>query len=145
MLLPVLLMVVVVPAALFAHSQGSLGGTASGGPSDTAHLTLLQPADRFMQSIVTDNGALGWRQLCPNIQAQLPMDQLVQQADAQRAAAAQEGVRLTMQFVGTHPQQDGGVTHVYVVTAHWPNGTTQQRMYNVLTQSSGCVEDVQNP
>jgi hypothetical protein len=140
-----LLMVLIVPAALFARSQGSWAGTASGGHSDTPRLTSLQPADRFMQSIVTDDGALGWRQLCPNIQAQLPMDQLVQQANAQRAAAAQEGVRLTMQFVGTHRQQDGGVTRVYVVTAHWPDGTTQQRMYNVLTQSSGCVEDVQNP
>jgi hypothetical protein len=96
-----------------------------------------------MQSLVTEDGALGWRQLCPNIQAQLPQDALVQQADAMRAAAVREGVWLTAQRVDTQSQPSGGEAHVYRVTMHWPNGATQQRTYSVLTQSSGCVEDVQ--
>ena len=117
---------------LFARPQGQ-----GGAPS-----TL--PADRFIQSIVTDDGALGWHQLCPSIQARLSLNELVQQADAERAAVAQQHVWLTMKFVGTQPQQGGGEQRVYVVTAHWPNGTTQQRTFAVLTQPSGCVEDVQN-
>jgi hypothetical protein len=46
--------------------------------------------------------------------------------------------------MSAHPRQGGGAQRVYVVTAHWPNGTTQTRTFTVLTQSSGCVEDVQN-
>lgn len=131
-LLVPLLLVAAGSAVLFARSQ--VQGVAPG--------TL--PADRFIQSIVTDDGALGWHQLCPSIQARLPLDELVQQADAERAAVAQQHVRLAMQFVGTHPQPGGGEQRVYLVTAHWPNGATQQRTFTVLTQPSGCVEDVQN-
>jgi hypothetical protein len=143
LLLVLVLLAVLVPVALFVHAQGLLGSNA---PSflTQPRSAPAEPADRFMQSVVTDDGALGWHQLCPSIQAQLPMDELVQQADAQRAAAQQQGVRLTVQFKGAHPRQGGGAQRVYVVTAHWPNGTTQTRTFTVMTQSSGCVEDVQN-
>ena len=133
-LLVPLLLAGVGSAVLFTRPQGQRAAVA---PS-----TL--PADRFIQSIVTDDGALGWHQLCPSIQARLSLDALVQQADAQRAALAQQHVRLTMKFVGTQRQQGGGEQRVYLLTAHWPSGMTQQRTFTVLTQPSGCVEDVQN-
>ncbi len=98
-------------------------------------------ADRFMQSILIDDGALGWRQLCPSIQAALPMDQLTQQANAAGAAAAQQGIRLTAQFVGAQPRVGGGEQRLYLVTAHWSSGATQRRAFAILTQASGCVED----
>jgi hypothetical protein len=68
---------------------------------------------------------------------------MVQQANAQRTDLAQQNVRLTVAPVGTRLQKDGGIMHLYVVTAHWPSGATQTRTFNVLTQPSGCVEDVQ--
>jgi hypothetical protein len=96
-----------------------------------------------MRSVVAQDGTLGWHQLCPSLQTVLPLNTMVQQASAQRAGLAQQSVRLTVAPVGTRLQKDGGVTHEYVVTAHWPNGATQTRTYNVLTQPSGCVEDVE--
>jgi|GraSoi_2013_60cm_1033757.scaffolds.fasta_scaffold75809_1 hypothetical protein len=132
LLVPLLLAGVVGSVVLFTRPQ------AQGAVPTTV------PADRFIQSIVTDDGALGWHQLCPDIQARLSIDALVQQANAQRAAVAQQHVRLTMKFVGTQPQQGGGEQRVYLLTAYWPNGMSQQRTFTVLTQPSGCVEDVQN-
>ena len=132
LLVPLLLAGVVGSVVLFTRPQ------AQGAAPATV------PADRFIQSIVTDDGALGWHQLCPDIQARLSIDALVQQANAQRAAVAQQHVRLTMKFVGTQPQQGGGEQRVYLLTAYWPNGMSQQRTFTVLTQPSGCVEDVQN-
>jgi hypothetical protein len=68
---------------------------------------------------------------------------MVQQANVQRGDLAQQSVRLTVAPIGTRLQKDGGITHVYEVTAHWPSGATQIRTFTVLTQPSGCVEDVQ--
>jgi len=140
-----LLFVAAATAVFYAYAHWT---TASESPSrltlGSGTGTTVQPADQFMHSIVTEDGALGWHQLCPNLQTQLPMNALVQQARAQRTTLAQYGVWLTVKFVGTQPQHDGGVSHVYVVTAHWPSGATQTRTYIVLTQPSGCVEDVQN-
>ena len=130
-----LLVAVVVPTAFYVFAHVIPGQSGSGAAS---------PADRFMQSIVTGDGALGWHQLCPSIQAQLPLPALEQQANAQHKAMAQQGMWLTSMPVGTHRQQDGGLSHVYVVTAHWRSGVTQQTTFTVSTQRSGCVEDVQN-
>jgi hypothetical protein len=132
LLIPLLLAGVVGSVVLFTRPQ------AQGAAPTTV------PADRFIQSIVTDDGALGWHQLCPNIQARLSLDALVQQANAERAAVTQQHVRMTMKFVGTQPQQGGGEQRVYLLTAYWPSGMSQQRTFTVLTQPSGCVEDVQN-
>lgn len=143
MLVP-LLLIAVVSAVIYARTQGQSVPSKASSSAMHTHTAPTKPADRFMQSIVTEDGALGWRQLCPSIHAQLPQDELVQQANAERAAAARQGVWLTMEFKGTHARQGGGELRVYLVTAHWPNGTTQQRTFNVFTQASGCVEDVQN-
>lgn len=126
LLVPVLLAVAVTAAGVFARGARALA------------------ADRFIQSVVSNDGSLGWHQLCPNVQAQIPLHTLIQQADAQRAAAAQHGLRLTADFVGVRLRPSGGEIHIYVVTAHWSNGTTEQRTYSVLTQKSGCVEDVES-
>jgi hypothetical protein len=131
-----LVLVAAVPTAfyLFAHV----------GPGASNSDLSASPADRFIKSIVTENGALGWHQLCPSVQAQLPETVIEQQANAQRVAMAKQGMWLTAKPVGTHPQDDGGVSHQYVVTAHWHSGATQSAMFTVFTQSSGCVEDVQS-
>ena len=42
------------------------------------------PADLFMQSVVKRDGTLGWHQLCPSLQAQLPLSMLASQVEAQR-------------------------------------------------------------
>jgi hypothetical protein len=132
-----LLLAAAVPAAFYVVAHVGPGASTSSSLS-------ASPSDRFIQSIVTHDGALGWHQLCPSVQAQLPMDVLKKQADAQRLAMAKQGVWLTAKPVGTHPQDDGGVSHEYVVTAHWRSGATQSLTFTVFTQSSGCVEDVQS-
>jgi len=144
LLLVPLLLAALVPAALYVQSRGLTAASGVSSLVARVHGTPVQPADQFMQSVVTDDGALGWHQLCPSLQAQLPMDQLVQQADVQRTAVAQQGIKLSVQFIGTRSRQGGGALRVYVVTARWPNGTSQTRTFTVLTQPSGCVEDVQN-
>lgn len=42
------------------------------------------PADLFRQSVVKRDGTLGWHQLCPSLQAQLPLSMLASQVEAQR-------------------------------------------------------------
>jgi hypothetical protein len=129
----------VVPVIMYAHVTRFPRHAAVAVAS-----TQPAPADEFIRSIVIDDGSLGWRQLCPSVQAQIPQSDLIHQADAQRAAMEQSGVTLTQSFVGTRPRPTGGEIRVYVLTAHWPNGDTLSRTYSVLTQTSGCVEDVKN-
>ena len=131
-----LLLVAAIPTAFYVFAHVAPGAS-------TSRLSA-SPADRFIQSIVTEDGALGWHQLCPSVQAQLPLSVIEQQAKAQRQAMAKQGIWLTAKPMGTHPQDDGGVSHVYKVTAHWRSGATQSLTFTVFTQSSGCVEDVQS-
>src|SRR5260370_34949883 len=44
------------------------------------------PADLFMQSVVKRDGALGWHQLCPSEQAQLPLATLPRRVEEQRTS-----------------------------------------------------------
>jgi hypothetical protein len=138
-----LLVAFAVCAAAFATVRRSVMTSSAMSHGIKAASAHSQPADLFMQSLVTENGDLGWHQLCPDIQARLPRDSLVQQADAMRTAAVQEGVRLSVEPVETMPQQGGWFVHVYRMTAHWTSGATRQWTYDVLTQPSGCVEDIQ--
>jgi hypothetical protein len=142
LLLP-LLLVSAASAGLYVHTQGSAATAKTPAASARTATAPMKPADWFLQSVVTGDGALGWHQLCPDIQAQLPEEVLVQQANTIHAAAAREGVWPTIKHMGTHMQPNGGVVYVYRVTAHWPNGATQQETFSVYTQPSGCVEDVQ--
>jgi len=102
----------------------------------------LTPADLFMQSVASADGGLGWSQLCPTLQSQLPRDVLEQHAMAQRALHAQQGVTLSIAHVGDRPRPTGGEIRFYVATAHGADGSTGQKAYVVSTQPSGCVESV---
>lgn len=102
------------------------------------------PADLFMQSVIKRDGALGWYQLCPSVQAQLPLLVLARQVEQQRVAESRQGLTLTVDYVGSHPRPQGGQIRLYVVTARRPHGWVGLRMYIVYTQASGCVEDVEN-
>lgn len=118
------------------HADASMSGVS-------VHSVQGVPADLFIESVVKGDGSLGWHQLCPSVQSQLPLAELVQQANTLRNDARQNGVTFSSDFIGARPRPAGGNIRVYVVTAHWPNGATQLRTYSVLTQGSGCVEDVQ--
>ncbi len=102
------------------------------------------PADLFMQSVVVRDGALGWNQLCPNLQAQIPKTELIRQANSQHASDLKQHVTLSMERLGEHALAEGGEIHLYLVTAHKPDGWKLQRVYAVQTGGSGCVEDVQH-
>jgi hypothetical protein len=100
------------------------------------------PADLFMQSVVTRDGDLGWRQLCPEVQAQVPSAALHDVASTQRSADAGQSPTLTVDLVGVRSQAMGGEYRFYVVTAQRPDGTVLQRPYTLTTQPDGCVEEV---
>jgi len=100
------------------------------------------PADLFMQSIATEDGDLGWHQLCPELQQQLPHDVLVQQSASQRTLQASQGLSLSVEPVGDRPTPSGGRVHVYVATTHGADGAIGQKVYSVTTRASGCVESV---
>ncbi len=102
------------------------------------------PADLFMRSVIVQDGALGWNQLCPDMQALIPKDVLIRQANSQHASDLSQHVTLSMEALGTHPLAKGGAIHLYLVTAHKPDGWQAQRVFMVQTQGSGCVEDVQH-
>src|SRR6266852_8128864 len=102
------------------------------------------PADLFMQSVVKRDGALGWHQLCPALQAQEPLSVLTGQVEEQRIAESGQGLTLTVDYVGANSRLHGGQIRLYVVTARRSHGWAEQRTYIVYTQASGCVEDVKN-
>ena len=110
----------------------------------TAQVNTPTPADLFMQSVVKRDGALGWHQLCPSVQAQLPLSVLANQVKQRHIAESRRGLTLTVDYVGTHSRPQGGQIRLYVVTAHRPHGWVEQRTYIVYTQASGCVENVEN-
>ncbi len=100
------------------------------------------PADLFMQSVATLDGDLGWQQLCPAMQAQLPRAVLLEQTGAQRLAASERGVSLSIDHVGDRGRPDGGQIRFYLATAHAADGAVSQKTYIVETQPGGCVESV---
>lgn len=113
------------------------------GTGRVAQSAAPTPADLFIRSVVTRDGELGWQQLCPTVQAQLPLALVVQQAEAQRAGEAGLGLTLTPDYVGAHRQPNGGEIRFYVVTAHLSDGALDQRTYVVHTQANGCVDEVE--
>jgi len=97
-----------------------------------------------MQSVVQRHAHLGWHQLFPALQAQMPLALLASQVQQQRSAEAGQGLTFTLDYIGAHAQPQGGQIRLYVVTAHRPSGWTGQRTYVVYTQASGCVQDVKD-
>ena len=100
------------------------------------------PADVFMQSVAAEDGGLGWSQLCPDLQAQLPRAVLEQQTQLQLTTQDQMGVTLKIDHVGDRPRPTGGEVRFYIATARATDGSTGQKTYVVKTQASGCVESV---
>jgi hypothetical protein len=131
--------IVVVNAVLLAAVIGATGWRLSASPTVASG---PPPADLFMQSVATEDGDLGWDQLCPSLQGQLPRQALEQQATTQRTSRTQQGVTLTVDFVGDRPRPAGGEVRIYVATAHGTDGAAGQKTYVVQTQPSGCVESV---
>src|SRR5258708_8860365 len=84
--------------------------------------TTPAPADLFMQSVVQRDGGLGWHQLCPALQAQMPLALLASQVQHQRSAQAAHGPSPPLDYIGGHAQPPGGQIRLYVVTAHRPTG-----------------------
>jgi hypothetical protein len=130
LLLNALLLLGVVAAVYWRFTQPVWGSSSA-------------PADLFMQSVSTEDGGLGWSQLCPGLQTQLPLDVLDQQTLMQRSLQTQQRVTLTIQHIGDTPRPTGGEIRFYVATAHGSDGSTGQKTYVVKTQTSGCVESVQ--
>jgi len=131
----ILLLGLLALLALPVSVRVAMGHAVSGLPAT--------PADRFMQSVAARDGELGWRQLCPALQAQLPLEQVRDQALAQRLAEAGQAPGLTVDPVGARARPTGGKLHIYVVTARHPDGHIEQKTYTVQTAESGCVEKVE--
>ena len=105
--------------------------------------TTPPPADLFMQSIAMEDGDLGWRQLCPTLQEQLPLDVLQQLTLTQRTIVSEQGMTLQVEHVGDRSRPTGGEIRFYVATMHTAAGSSEQKTYIITTQASGCVESVQ--
>jgi len=118
--------------------------TLIGGTQWAVQANAPTPADEFMQSVVKRDGALGWHQLCPALQAQETLSALASQVEQQRIAESRQGLTLTVDYIGDHSRPQGGQIRLYVVTARRPDGWVGLRTYIVYTQASGCVEDVDN-
>ena len=131
------LLVGLVSSALFAAEVMPTLVRADGWDSANA------PSDLFMQSVVTRDGELGWRQLCPAVQAQLPLAPFVQYVEALRAADDAKGLAISVKFVSAVQRPDGGETRTYAATARLGDGQTVAKTFIIRTQASGCVESVQ--
>jgi hypothetical protein len=101
------------------------------------------PADLFKQSIASEDGGLGWSQLCPALQQELPRETLEQLTATQRSMASEKGVTLTVEHVGDRARPNGGEIRFYVATLHSADGAIGQKTYVITTQASGCVESIQ--
>ena len=100
------------------------------------------PADLFIQSVVQRDANLGWHQLCPTLQQQVSLPDLITQVQRQHSADTQLNITLSAEYIGNHSRAQGGEVRVYLVSAHRPNGWIAQRTYVILTQKNGCVEDI---
>jgi hypothetical protein len=81
-----------------------------------------------MQSVLQEDGGLGWPQLCPTLQQQLPREVLEQQASTQRALQARQGLTLRIEHVGDKPRRTGGEIRFYIATSRDACGDSGQKM-----------------
>lgn len=115
------------------HEKTAAGGARSAPP---------QPPDLFMRSIASRDGALGWRQLCPDLQKLVTADAMRAQAAGQRAAEAGQVAKLSVDFVGSRSLRGGNKVRFYMLTAEMADGSAASRVYIVRTEAAGCVDDV---
>src|SRR5260370_3776400 len=129
-LLNAVLLLAVCAAGCWRYAQNAWGTSAT-------------QADQFMQSIATEDGALGWSQLCPDVQGQLPRTVFERQSLVQPSLQIHPGMSLNIQYVGDVARPTGGEIRFYVATARSTHGATGQKAYTLKTQASGCVESVE--
>jgi len=110
------------------------------GDSGTPHSVQ---SDTFMRSVALRDGALGWRQLCPDLQKLVTENAMRVQADTQKAAEVGRIAKLGIDFVGSRSLRGGTQIRFYVLTADMTDGSAASRVYIVRSQPAGCVEDVQ--
>jgi hypothetical protein len=91
----------------------------------------------------SEDGDLGWHQLCPALQQQMPRDTLEQLTATQRTIASDKGIKLAVELVGDRPRPNHGEIRFYVATLHTDDGEIGQKTYVITTQASGCVESIQ--
>jgi hypothetical protein len=101
------------------------------------------PADLFMRSVEVSDGALGWRQLCPDLQSQVPETAVRSAANAQKAAEAGRVRYLRSDLVGMRKLKSGEQLRLYLLTAELVGGAQASRVYVLHTRAGGCVHDVQ--
>jgi hypothetical protein len=120
-----------------------LAGAGAWRSNEYARASAPTPADLFMHSIAIEDANLGWSQLCPALQAQLPRGVLEQQTLTQRALQVQQGLTVSIEHVGDRPRPTGGEIRFYLATTRDVGGATGQKTYVVRTQANGCVEAVE--
>src|ERR1700730_15728663 len=103
-------------AALFLGVAACTPSGRANDPSPTNAPSATR-ADLFMHSVETGDGALGWRQLCPELQRNVSRDVLKAEANAQKAAEVGSVRRLRYDLVGTRPLKPAGQARVYLLTA----------------------------
>jgi hypothetical protein len=103
----------------------------------------LSRADLFMRSVEVRDGALGWRQLCPDVQSQIPESAVMSAASAQKAAEAGQVRSLRSELLGMRKLDSGEQLRLYLLTAHLVGGAEARRVYVLQTSADGCVRDVQ--
>ena len=101
------------------------------------------PADLFMQSIVSEDGDLGWNQLCPDLQQQMSRETLEQLTATQRSVASQRGMTMTVEHVADRPGPNGGQIRFYVARVRAADGSSGAKTYVINTEATGCVESIQ--
>jgi hypothetical protein len=101
------------------------------------------PADEFMHSVAARDGALGWRQLCPQLQRVVTRDTMRAQAEGQKTAEAGHVAKIQVDFVGSRPLRPAEQIRFYMLTADMADGSAASRVYIVRTQGAGCVDGVQ--
>jgi len=100
-------------------------------------------SDTFMRSVALRDGALGWRQLCPDLQRVVTENAMRNQAESQKAAEVGRVARLAIDFVGSRSLRSGTSIRFYVLTADLTDGSASSRVFIVRSRPAGCVEDVQ--
>jgi hypothetical protein len=101
------------------------------------------PADLFIRSIVLEDGDLGWKQLCPSLQQDVPRTVMQELTTTQRAISSAKGMTLTVEHVADRPRPGGGEIRFYLGTLRTADGSTGQKTYIISTQVNGCVENIE--
>jgi hypothetical protein len=114
------------------------------GDPPPASASSTSRADTFMHSVEIGDGALGWQQLCPDLQKNISRDTLKAEASAQKAAEAGNVRKLRAELVGARALNRAGQVRFYLLTADLNDGSEAFRSYVLRVQVDGCVYDVQS-